>query len=328
MFGLDLQPMILRELPDLAPRPLTTANAGFRQWFAQHWGHENAIVMGRAREVEFPPHTQTLSVKRAWGGEGEDYLLEGRRLRVDAERCLILNGGRHYGARIRSAQPVLSFGVFFRPGLAEELAHAAAQSLQQALADEGDVARLPLSFAEHLRPAVGQLDAELIALRDAVLAGRGESLGDPADEAWLEERLQALLWRMLEAEPGWRRRSQTLAALSRSNHAELLARVDRATDFILSCHTQPMSLDDMAAVARLSKYHFVRLFRSVQGCTPMTYLTRARTRTALRLLREPALGLDEVAERAGLGSRQTLFRQLRRECGEGGRALRSLGRAA
>jgi len=75
-------------------------------------------------------------------------------------------------------------------------------------------------------------------------------------------------------------------------------------------------------VARLSKYHFVRCFRALQGCTPMAWLTRLRTRQALRLLRDEALTLDDVAARSGLGSRQTLFRQLRRCGGAGGQALR------
>lgn len=314
--------MILRELPDLAPRPLTPANAGFRAWFAEHWGRENAIVMGAARQAEFPPHTQTLSIKRAWGGEGEDYLLAGRQLRVDAGRCLILNQGGHYGARIRSREPVLSLGVFFRPDMVAELAHAAGQTLPEALAADGETGRLATGFAEHLRPADDALGSELAALRDAVLAGRGQTLGDADDEAWLEERLQTLLWRMHEAEPGWRRRSQRLAALSRSQHAELLTRLDRATDLMLSGPAQPLTLDDISAAARLSKYHFVRCFRALHGCTPMAYLARLRAELALRLLRDPALTLDEVAERSGLGSRQTLFRQLRRLGGAGGRALR------
>jgi AraC-like DNA-binding protein len=320
--------MILRELPDLAPRPLTLANAGFRRWFGEHWGRENAVVMGHAREVEFPPHTQTLSIKRAWGGEGETYLLEGRQLRVAAEHSLVLNEGRHYGAQIRSRQPVLSLGVFFRPGLAEELAHSARRSLAQVLDDETQTGRVAHSFAEHLRPAEGQVGAQLEALRDAVLAGRGESPGDPQDEAWLEERLQSLLWAMLEAEPGWRQRSDRLAGHSRHHHAELLARIDRATDFILSCHARPLDLDTIAGVARLSRYHFVRLFRAAHGCTPMSYLARVRARTALRLLDDPSLSLDEVAERAGLGSRTTLFRLLRRHCGGSGRLLRQRDRSA
>jgi len=309
--------MILRELPDLAPRPLTAANAGFRQWFAERWGRENAVVMGLSRDVEFPPHTQTLSIKRAWDGEGEDYLLPGRRLRVDAGHCLILNQGGHYGARIRSEAPVLSMGIFFRPDMAAELAHAAHQTLPEALVAESEGGRLAVDFAEHLRPADGALGAELAALRDAVLA-------DVHDEAWLEERMQSLLWRMLAAEPGWRSRSGRLAALSRGQHAELLARLDRATDFMLSCHTEALTLDDIAAEARLSKYHFVRCFRALRGCTPMAWLTRQRTEHALRLLQDMALSLDEVAARSGLGSRQTLFRQLKRRGGAGGQALREL----
>lgn len=314
--------MILRELPDLAPRPLTAANAGFRQWFAQHWGHENAVVMGWSRDVEFPPHTQTLSIKRAWGGEGEDYLLPGRRLRVDAERCLILNQGGHYGARIRSDAPVLSFGVFFRPDMAAELAHAARQSLPEALAADGENGRMALGFAEHLRPADGALGADLASLRDAILAGRGTALADADDEAWLEERLQSLLWRMLQAEPGWRSRSLGLAALSRHQHAELLTRIDRAMDLMLSCRAEALTLDDLAATARLSKYHFVRCFRALHGCTPVAWLTRLRVAHARHLLADPALTLDEVARRSGLGCRQTLFRQLRRHGGAGGQALR------
>jgi AraC-like DNA-binding protein len=307
--------MILRDLPDLAPRPLTAANADFRRWFAERWGRENAVVMGCSRGIEFPPHTQTLSIKRAWGGEGEDYLLPGRRLRVDADHCLILNQGGHYGARIVSREPVLSMAVFFRPDMADELAQAARQTLPEALAAEGTGGRLALGFAEHLRPADGALGAEMASLRDAVFAGHD-------DEAWLEERLQSLLWQMLAAEPGWRQRGQRLAALSRGQHAELLARVDRATDFMRSCHAQALTLDDIAVVARLSKYHFVRCFRALHGCTPMAYVARLRTRHALRLLRDETLTLDDVAARSGLGSRQTLFRQLRRCGGAGGRALR------
>lgn len=315
--------MILRELPDLAPRPLTAANAAFRQWFAAHWGRENAVVMGWSRDVEFPPHTQTLSIKRAWGGEGEDYLLPARRLRVDASRCLILNEGGHYGARISSREPVLSFGVFFRPGMAAELAHAARQTPAQALDAGGEAGTLGLGFAEHLRPADGALGAELTRLRDDILAGRGASLVDAHDEAWLEERLQSLLWCMLDAEPGWHARSGPLSALSRGQRAELLARIDRATDYMLSCQSQALTLDDIAGVARLSKYHFVRCFRAVHGSTPMAWLTQRRTDHALRLLRDPTLSLDEIALRSGLGSRQTLFRQLRRHRGAGGQVLRA-----
>jgi AraC-like DNA-binding protein len=306
--------MILVELPDVPPRPPTPANAAFRRWFYERWGRENALVVGRARRAEFAPFTQALSIKRAWGGH-EDYALGAQRLAVDDRRLLVLNDGAHYGSRIANPRPVTSLAVFFRPAMASELAAAARQSPAALLDDPRPATRPAPGFAEHLRPADGKLEAQLVHLRDAALAGAD-------DEGWLEERLQALLWTLLDAEAGWRRRSLRLAALSRSAHAELLARIDRAADFLLSELGRTLTLDDAAAAAGLSKYHLVRTFRAVHGRTPMAFLARARAERAQGLLGQSTLTLDEVAARCGFGSRQTLFRQLRRHCGGGGAALR------
>jgi len=306
--------MILKQLPDLSPRPRTPAQAEFRRWFYERWGRENAIILGRATRAEYPPFTQTLSIKRAWGGS-EDYLLGARRLAVGGTHCLILNEGAHYGARIASPTPVTSMAVFFRPAMAQQLAGAATQSAQQLLDAEHEASSGECRFAEHLRPLSPALDQRLSRIRDAVAAGED-------GEQWLEEQLQALLWEMLASERGWHTRALALKDMCRSAHLELLARVDRVTDYIISCQNQPLTLDELAVVARLSKFHLVRLFRRVHGLTPMAFLTRLRARAAERLVLDTTLSLDEVAELSGFGSRQTLFRQLRRHSGDGGRALR------
>ena len=63
-------------------------------------------------------------------------------------------------------------------------------------------------------------------------------------------------------------RGDLLDAVRPATRAELLRRVDRATDFLLSEYTQPFSLDAVAAAAHLSKYHLVRLFRAFTGLPP------------------------------------------------------------
>ena len=223
-----------------------------------------------------------------------------------------------------------SLGVYFRPGMVQECAGALGQSAAEALDGEREPApRADCGFAEHLRPLDSRIDAQLTDTRDAVLAGRVDDHGQ--DDSWLEEQLQSLLTAMLAAEPGWRARSQRLAGQIRSAHAELLRRVDGATDLILSCYTQPLRLDDIAAQARLSKYHLVRVLRQFHGATPMAFLARTRTAHAERLVLDRALSLDEVVGLSGIGSRQTLFRQLRQlrqHCGDGGRALRQTQIAA
>ena len=318
---LSASTMILRDQPDLPPRPLTPANAEFRRRFYAHWGRENAVILFRTWQAEFPPYTQALSIKRAWGGS-EDQVLPARRLRVGERHGLILNDRAHYGAHIASPTRVTSLGVFFRPGMAQECAGAPGQSTAEVLDRESEPMRADGGFAEHLRPLDGRIYAQLTAIGDAVLAGRVDDHGQ--DEDWLEAQLQALLTAMLAAEPGWRARRPRPAGHSRSAHAELLRRVDGATDFILSSYTQPLSLDDIAAQARLSKYHLVRVYRQIHGATPMAFLARTRTAHAERLVLDTALSLDEVVELIGFGSRQTLFRQLRQHCGDGGRALRQI----
>ncbi len=306
--------MILREFPDLPPRPETPSNAPYRRRFYERWGRENALLLCAGSRVEYVPYTQTLSIKCAWGGP-EHYLLRSRRLAVDADHYLILDEGSHYGARIANPTPVTSMAVFFRPGMADELLAAASMSSERALDREHEAARRASSFAEHLRPHDGVVSPRLASLRAAVEAGED-------DEGWLEERLQALLWAMFDAEPGFRQRGRRLAGTSRSTHAELLTRIDRAADYIVSCHAEPMALDDIAAVARLSKYHLVRLFRQVHGLTPFAFLARKRAKVARELIEASDLGLNEIVELSGFGSRYTMFRQLRTHCGGSGRALR------
>ena len=147
--------MIVCGMPDLPPRPATAANAAYRQRFYARWGRENVVVLGRTRFAEYVPIRHRLSVKRSWGGP-EDYLLESRRLTVDENRLLILNEGATYGSRIASRLPVLSMGVFFRPGLAPEMQAALRQTARNGwIAARRVSPALTPGFAENIRPAQG-----------------------------------------------------------------------------------------------------------------------------------------------------------------------------
>ena len=46
----------------------------------------------------------------------------GNRVTVDDETFMILNDGRTYGSALHSSKPVTSFSLFFRPGMADDVA--------------------------------------------------------------------------------------------------------------------------------------------------------------------------------------------------------------
>jgi AraC-like DNA-binding protein len=76
---------------------------------------------------------------------------------------------------------------------------------------------------------------------------------------------------------------------------------------------EPMDLDQMAAEAGFSKFHFARAFKAAYGETPANYLTRRRVERAKDLLRSANLTITEVCLQVGfnsLGSFSSRFSEL------------------
>ena len=68
----------------------------------------------------------------------------------------------------------------------------------------------------------------------------------------------------------------------------------------------PLTLADIAAEVHLSVYHFIRVFREATGETPHRFLTRLRIEQAQRLLADPGLTVEQVAERCGFSTSGSL----------------------
>jgi AraC family transcriptional regulator len=294
--------MILTTLPDLPPRPQTAANAAFRRQFYARWGRENAIVSGRSTHAEYAAIPQTLSIKMAVGGR-ERYFLPRREVVVDDDNLLVLNEGSCYGSLLQAPQAAWTFAIFFRPGMQEEVAAQQPRSLQAALDCPAPRVR-PAGFAEHLRPRDGPVSARLKRIAHDVGAGE-------RDELWLEEQLTVLLAQMLMLE----HRQAEVPAARPTLRAELHRRLWLAADHIESHYAQALTLDHLAAVARLSRFHFVREFARLFGVSPHAYLTRKRARAAMRLLGAGCTDREGVALQCGFGSRWSLQRALQRHRG-------------
>jgi AraC-like DNA-binding protein len=82
----------------------------------------------------------------------------------------------------------------------------------------------------------------------------------------------------------------------------LLRHLRRARDYIDRQYRHDLDLDQLAAVAGVSKYHFVRCFEATYGETPMRYLTRRRIERAQDLLRSANLTVTEVCMAVGFAS--------------------------
>jgi AraC family transcriptional regulator len=72
--------------------------------------------------------------------------------------------------------------------------------------------------------------------------------------------------------------------------------------------SEDISLDDLAAEARLSPFHFARMFKQSLGVPPRVYLTRLRVEKACELLETTDLPITEIALEVGYSSSQVLAR--------------------
>jgi AraC family transcriptional regulator len=82
----------------------------------------------------------------------------------------------------------------------------------------------------------------------------------------------------------------------------------RSLELIRARLSEDISLDELAAEARLSPFHFARMFKQSVGVPPRVYLTRLRVEKACELLERTDLPVTEIAQEVGYSSNQVLAR--------------------
>jgi transcriptional regulator GlxA family with amidase domain len=96
-------------------------------------------------------------------------------------------------------------------------------------------------------------------------------------------------------------------------HDDVLVHLRAARDHADRNFAEPLDLEQLAAVARLSKFHFQRLFTATYGLSPAGYVSQRRIERAQDMLRAANLSVTEVCHAVGfssLGSFSSRFREI------------------
>ena len=97
---------------------------------------------------------------------------------------------------------------------------------------------------------------------------------------------------------------------------EFNRRLLRARDAMDRTYAEPLDIRAVAAVAHVSRAHFIRSFRTVFGETPHRYLQRRRIERSMFLLRETDRSVTEICLDVGFTSLGTFSRMFREIVGE------------
>ena len=102
-------------------------------------------------------------------------------------------------------------------------------------------------------------------------------------------------------------------------------RVVRAIEQMNESYAEPLGIDVLAKTARMSRFHFSRLFRDETGEAPYQYLLRVRVAKAAELLRGGHCSVTEAAISAGFGDLSRFASTFKKHTGR--RPSELLGRA-
>lgn len=81
--------------------------------------------------------------------------------------------------------------------------------------------------------------------------------------------------------------------------SENIESTKKVIEYISKNYSNEISIDDLAQIANLSKYHFIRTFSSIIGVSPIKYINMVRINEAADLLQSGYSNIMEVANKCG-----------------------------
>jgi AraC family transcriptional regulator len=131
----------------------------------------------------------------------------------------------------------------------------------------------------------------------------------------LDEKLSELMSILLVQENRLSKAQLQIPALKSSTREEIIKRLVLACDYIYTYYDKDLSLDELAAVACLSKFHFLRLFRIAFNKTPHQFINGVRIQRSKELLVRSTLDVKSISKAVGFDTSSSFSRMFRQQTG-------------
>lgn len=270
---------------------------------------QNRIFHSHVTNFSKDERDSGLSIKLVLKGE-ELYSIDGHTHRLTDGRYLIVNHHREFLCQVHSRQPVEGMCFYLNPEDVQDI-YQGLQSSHLELLDNPGIARERIEFME--KP---------YALRETEL---GQFLRfwlpllrNPESNAEIDfpEFFHQLGEKMVRSQIHLEARLSRISNSRQSTREEIYRRVSRVRNFIDDCYLDELTLEDMAMMAHLSKFHFLRCFKEVYGISPYQYVIRCRLARGKSLLESSRNSLSEIAHQTGFTDRRAFNKAFRKAFGQ------------
>ncbi len=150
-------------------------------------------------------------------------------------------------------------------------------------------------------------------LRSQGTGPQGQVAGDPVQELEIEVALQGVVARAFAEFSNLR--EPLLRSTNRIAHRRIARVLEHVRAQGEASNPTALSLDELAAIADLSKFHFLRQFTQAVGMTPGAYLRTLRLCHAARKLRRSKASILEIALGVGFADHPSFSRAFARHMG-------------
>jgi AraC family transcriptional regulator len=223
--------------------------------------------------------------------------VHGKSVIIKEHSYFISNHDQRYTLEIHPKRTALTFNIHF----GEHFTTAVFQSLQQSysslIENKFDGNNASVNFYNRLNQRSAILDDLLQEIQ----------LNSPAGMA-LEEKLFDVMNELLLCEKSFADQINTIEVAKSVTRQEIVKRLTLATDYIQSHFDRDLSLAEVAAASCLSKFHFLRLFKSTFDQTPHQYLNAIRVTRGQALLRRTQIPVIEIAKNLGFENASSFSR--------------------
>lgn len=297
--------MILNEFPDLhwLKRQIETRFSNQKSWDGRileqpNW--PNVIINTKVSQAFRDNIKGPLSI--FYNLSGSSFIkLNGRDLRVEPDTFLISNVDQYYTLEIDQKTSTETFNIHFGESFTNQAFHSITSS-DEKLLDQELNSESPL-FLNRLQP----INREFMGLARELQTSEAE-----LEQEEIMFKLFNFIW---ANEIDLKRIRGKIPAVKKSSKEEILKRLQLTVDYIYSYYNAPLSLDELAQISNLSKFHFLRLFKETFDHTPHQFINKVRIRKATKLLRETKLEINQISEYVGFDNSSSFSRLFFKESG-------------
>lgn len=229
--------------------------------------------------------------------------VDNRKVKVSEDHFFITNSGQNYTLEVDERSKAETFNVHFGDHFTDKLIQSREKSFGKILDNQFQSPSQPFSFHNRLIRKTNQINDLLTALQSNKDAIREEEL------------LTQLFLELFQDELKLDKATETLPSVKKSTRDELVKRILLSTDYIHEFYDQQLSLDELARISCLSKFHFLRLFKIAMGQTPHQFINQIRIEKSKELLSNSKTEIKKIADLVGFQDSSSFSRVFYQQVG-------------